>query len=69
MILNHLELKFDTGTADFRKKVHGVYTHLIETIYLSLSGQVAVGTFFMKSPDSCEIPKVRLAIMVAPLID
>jgi hypothetical protein len=27
-----------------------VYTHSMETIYLSLSAQVAVGTFFMKSP-------------------
>ena len=27
-----------------------MYTHSIETIFLSLSAQVAVGTFFMKSP-------------------
>ena len=27
-----------------------MYTHSMETIYLSLSEQVAVGTFFMKSP-------------------
>ena len=39
----------DTHTADFIKKVLGVYTHSVETIYLSLSAQVAVGTFFMKS--------------------
>ena len=26
-----------------------LYTHSMETIYLSLSAQVAVGTFFMKS--------------------
>ena len=34
----------------FHIKVLGVYTHSMETIYLSLSAQVAVGTFFMKSP-------------------
>ena len=33
-----------------QKKVLGVYTRAMETIYLSLSAQVAVGTFFMKSP-------------------
>ena len=30
--------------------VLGVYTSSIESIYLSLRAQVAVGTFFMKSP-------------------
>ena len=34
----------------FHKKVLGVYTYSMETIYLSLRAQVAVGTFFMKSP-------------------
>ena len=32
-------------TAYFMKKVHGVYTNAMETMYLSLSVQVAVGTF------------------------
>ena len=27
-----------------------MYTHSMETIYLSLSAQVAVSTFFVKSP-------------------
>ena len=38
------------GTADFIKKVLSVYTHAMKTIYLSLSAQVAISTFFMKSP-------------------
>ena len=33
------------------KKFPGVYTHSMETIYLPLSAQVAVGTFFRKSPE------------------
>ena len=37
-------------TAVLIKKVLGVYNHSMETIYLSLRAQVAVGTFFMKSP-------------------
>ena len=37
-------------TADFIKKVLWVYTRSMETIYLSPRAQVAVGTFFMKSP-------------------
>ena len=40
----------DAHTADFMKKVPTVYTHSMKTIYLSLSAQVAEGTFFMKSP-------------------
>ena len=32
------------------KKVLSVYTHSMTTIYLSLSAQVAISTFFMKSP-------------------
>ena len=36
-------------TADFIEKVLGVYNHSMETIYPSLSAQVAVGTFLMKS--------------------
>ena len=32
------------------KKVLLVYTHSMTTIYLSLSAQVAISTFFMKSP-------------------
>ena len=32
------------------KGTYGVYTRLMEAIYLSLRAQVAVGTFFMKSP-------------------
>ena len=39
-----------SATADFMKKVPGVYTHSVETIHLSLNAQVAVGTFFRKSP-------------------
>ena len=35
---------------DFMKKVLSVYTHSMTTIYLSLSAQVAISTFFMKSP-------------------
>ena len=38
------------ATADFIKKVISVYTHSMETIYLSLSVQVAKSTFFMKCP-------------------
>ena len=30
--------------------IFGVYTRSMETIYLSLRAQVAVGTFFMNSP-------------------
>ena len=41
---------WDTGYSWFYIKVLEVYTHLMETIYLSLRAQVAVGTFFMKSP-------------------
>ena len=37
-------------TADFMKKVPGVYTHSMETIYLSPRDQVAGGTYFRKSP-------------------
>ena len=37
-------------TADFMKKVPSVYTHLMETIYLSMSTQVAEGTAFRKLP-------------------
>ena len=35
--------------ADFIEKVLVVYTYSMEIIYLALSAQVAVGTFFMKS--------------------
>ena len=38
------------GTADFIKKVLPVYTHAMKTLYLSLSAQVDISTFFMKSP-------------------
>ena len=37
-------------TGGFMKKVLSVYTHSMTTIYLSLSAQVAISTFFMKSP-------------------
>ena len=40
--------KYHTGS--FMKKVLSVYTHLMTTIYLSLSAQIAISTFFMKSP-------------------
>ena len=40
----------NNATADFIKKVPGLYTHSMETIYLSLSTQVALGTFFRKFP-------------------
>ena len=36
-------------TADFIKKVLSVYTHSMQTIYLSPSAQVAKSTLFMKS--------------------
>ena len=32
------------------KRYLGVYTHSMETIYLSINAQVVVGTFFMKPP-------------------
>ena len=38
------------ATGGFMKKVLSVYTHSMTTIYLSLSAQVAISTFFMKSP-------------------
>ena len=38
----------------------GVYTHSMETIYLFLSTQVAVGTFFMKSTEVREHVKLNL---------
>ena len=38
------------STGGFMKKVLSVYTHSMTTIYLSLSAQVAISTFFMKSP-------------------
>ena len=38
--------------ADLMKKVHGMYIHSMETIYLSRSAQVAEGTVFRKSPFS-----------------
>ena len=38
-------------TADSKKKVPGMYTHSMETIYLSLwCTQVNEGTFYIKSP-------------------
>ena len=40
----------EQGTGGFMKKVLSVYTHSMTTIYLSLSAQVAISTFFMKSP-------------------
>ena len=36
-----------SSTANFIKKASSVYTHLMSTIYLSLSTQVAKSTFFM----------------------
>ena len=44
--------RYEHNTADFILKVLKikVYTYSMETIYLSLRAQVAVGTFFMKSP-------------------
>ena len=42
--------KIDLNTADFIQQVLGVYTRSMETIYLSLRAQVAVGTFFMIYP-------------------
>ena len=51
---SHRKFPFFIGsfshTADFIEKVLGVYTRSMETIYLSLSAQVVVSTFFMKSP-------------------
>ena len=35
-----------------------MYTRFNETIYLSLRAQVAVGTFFMKSPVYKVVPRV-----------
>ena len=37
-------------SADFLKKVPGVFTHSMETIYLSMSAHVAEGTFFQEIP-------------------
>ena len=45
---NSISSHFNTG--GFMKKVLSVYTHSMTTIYLSLSAQVAISTFFMKSP-------------------
>ena len=42
--------KCNETTADFMKKVPGVDTHSMETIYLSLSVQVSERTVFRKSP-------------------
>ena len=42
--------KVPSATGGFMKKVLSVYTHLLTTIYLSLSAQVAISTLFMKSP-------------------
>ena len=42
--------KYHFYTADFMKNVPGVYTHSMETIYVSIpNAQVARGTFFRKS--------------------
>ena len=42
---NNIRISTKYDTADFTLKVLGVYTHSMETIYLSLSAQVAMGTF------------------------
>ena len=44
--------EYNLPTADFILKVLAVYIYPMETMYLSLRAQVAVGTFFMKSPIS-----------------
>ena len=44
------------------KKVLSVYTHSMTTIYLSLSAQVAISTFFMKSPLYDKMFKILLNI-------
>ena len=49
--------KNSLDTGGFMKKVLSVYNHSLTTIYLSLSAQVAISTFFMKSPVS-EIVKL-----------
>ena len=48
-IIRPWEVFIHRTKADFIDEVLGVYTHSMETIYLSLRAQVAVGTFFMKS--------------------
>ena len=47
----YINRESDRGaTADFIKNVLSVYTHSMTTIYLSLIAQVAISTFYMKSP-------------------
>ena len=48
--LEQIFVQIYLDTVDFIKKVLSVYTHLMKTIYLFLSTQVAKSTFFMKSP-------------------
>ena len=40
----------ELNTADFIKKVLSVYSHSMNTFYLSLSAQIAKSTFLMKYP-------------------
>ena len=46
MVVNY-ETDCTLPTGGFMKKVLSVYTHSMTTIYLSLSAQVAISTFFM----------------------
>ena len=50
ILLSNINVELSILYPGFHIKVLGVYTHSMETIYPSLSAQVAVGTFFMKSP-------------------
>ena len=52
-----------TYTADFIKKVLGVYTRSM--IYLSLRSQVAVGTFCMKSPVSKYLHPEKISLLIS----
>jgi len=49
------------------KKELSVYTHSMTTIYLSLSAQVAISTFFMKSPLAGEEENRRASISLQKL--
>ena len=54
-ISGFLSIKCFKRTADFIKQVFSVYTHSMTTIYLSLSAQAAISTFFKKSPVSHQL--------------
>ena len=44
------EIKIHIQLISYKRYILGVYTRSMETIYLFMGAQVAVNTFFMKSP-------------------